>query len=69
MLRLKEEVLNLLKCEGPLTSDEIIKALLGSRIVFKPEEIRETLASLVREGSVLKEACPEKMKFVFKAAD
>ncbi|MCD6324457.1 MAG: hypothetical protein J7L55_05060 [Desulfurococcales archaeon] len=67
MPQLREALITELRKGGPRTSEELVKKLLSSGYAARPEDVRKELASLVREGLIIKEPSPQRMKFVFKA--
>ncbi|QKQ99751.1 hypothetical protein GWK48_04525 [Metallosphaera tengchongensis] len=64
-MNLREEIINLLK-NRPMISEELRDKLMEKGVRFSPLEFRETLASMVRDGTVEKTPDYERRKFYFK---
>ncbi|WP_168371250.1 hypothetical protein [Pyrodictium occultum] len=54
--------------EKPMTFDELYRALVRRGVKAGQDEVRETLARLIRSRTVVREADLERRKMVFRAA-
>ncbi|ABP96313.1 MULTISPECIES: hypothetical protein [Metallosphaera] len=65
MENLEQEIISLLR-ERPMISEEIRDKLMEKGVRFTPLELRETLATMVREGKIEKYPDYDRRKFYFR---
>ncbi|OYT48520.1 MAG: hypothetical protein B6U85_02490 [Desulfurococcales archaeon ex4484_42] len=62
---LKQLIINVIRKLGKATYEELLKELINKGVDIDDIELRKVIASLVREGVIVKLPNPKKMKFEY----